>query len=66
MISLRCEENGILLKRVIPSYTSQKCSSCGFIHKNNRSGKTFLCLNCKLLIDADFNASINILALGSL
>ncbi len=66
ILSLRCEEFGILLKKVNPAYTSQKCSSCGFIHKENRKAENFLCLNCKNEMDADFNASINILALGSL
>jgi transposase len=66
MLSLRCEELGIYLKKINPVYTSQTCSSCGFIHKNNRLGDEFLCLNCGNKIDADFNAAINILALGCL
>ncbi len=66
MLSLRCEELGILFKKVNPAYTSQKCSSCGFTHKNNRQGEKFLCVNCKNTLDADYNASLNILALGSL
>lgn len=66
MLSLRCEELGILFKKVNPAYTSQKCSSCGFTHKNSRLGDKFLCVSCKNEMDSDFNASINILALGSL
>ena len=66
MLSMRCEEFGILFKKVNPAYTSQKCSSCGFTHKENRKAENFLCLNCKNKMDADFNASINILALESL
>lgn len=46
--------------------TSQICSSCGFKHKNNRYGEKFLCLKCKMNLDADHNAALNILALGSL
>jgi putative transposase len=65
-LSLRCEEQGILLKKVNPAYTSQKCSSCGFTHEENRKSEVFLCLDCGNTMDADFNASRNILALGSL
>ena len=66
MLSLRCEELGILFKKVHPAYTSQKCCSCGFTHKNNRHGEKFLCLDCGKSLDADYNASLNILALGCL
>jgi len=66
MLSLRCEENGIYFKKVNPSYTSQICSSCGFKHRDNRKGEKFLCLKCGKEFDADFNAALNILALGSL
>ena len=66
MLSLRCEEFGILFKKINPAYTSQKCCNCGFTHKNNRHGEIFLCVNCGEEKDADYNASLNILALGSL
>lgn len=66
MLSLRCEELGVFFKEVNPAYTSQTCSSCGFKHKNNRLGEKFLCLDCGNTLDADYNASLNILALGSL
>jgi len=66
MLSLRCEESGILYKEINPAFTSQTCYKCGFRHKNNRLGEKFLCLNCGSSLDADYNASLNILALGSL
>lgn len=66
MLSLRCEEQGIYFHKIDPSYTSQTCSSCGFKHKANRSGEKFLCLECGDVLDADYNAAKNILALGSL
>jgi hypothetical protein len=66
MLSLRCEELGIFFKEINPAYTSQTCSSCGFKHKNNRLVEKFLCLDCGNALDADYNASLNILALGSL
>jgi transposase len=54
------EENGVRITRVHAAYTSQTCSSCGFKHKNNRSGEKFLCLDCGHHMDADHNAAINI------
>ncbi len=58
------EENGILLTKVNPSYTSQTCSACEFIDKESRQGEIYHCTHCNLFIDADLNASINILRRG--
>lgn len=62
-LSYMCEENGVLLTLVNPSYTSQKCSQCGVICSENRNGKIYKC-SCGLKIDADLNAAINISRLG--
>jgi putative transposase len=59
-----CEENGILLIKVDPAYTSQTCSKCGSIHKESRSLELFKCIDCGYETDADLNASINILHRG--
>ena len=46
-----------------PKYTSQKCSSCGHISKENRKSQSnFLCVKCGHKEHADINASKNILA----
>jgi IS605 OrfB family transposase len=55
-----CDEYGINMVKVSPSYTSQTCSACGHIDKDNRKGETFHCLVCGYENDADVNASINI------
>jgi putative transposase len=39
--------------------TSKTCSNCKYINKKTKS-KTFSCKKCKLVIDRDINASINI------
>ena len=49
---------------VDPAYTSQTCSKCGFTHKTNRNGESFKCMKCGMELDADLNASINILNRG--
>lgn len=59
-----CEENRILFTRVNPSYTSQTCSICGTVDKTQRKGELYQC-SCGNLMDADFNASINILHRGA-
>jgi IS605 OrfB family transposase len=56
----RCEEHGVHVKRVSPTYTSQRCSKCGWTRKTNRKGKQFICKSCSFECDADINASINI------
>jgi IS605 OrfB family transposase len=59
-----CEENGILLTKINPAYTSQICSNCGFSHKNNRQKQLFKCLSCGSEFNADYNAALNILHRG--
>lgn len=41
------------------AYTSQMCSSCGFVHRANRKGNSFGCLSCGYLAHADVNAAKN-------
>lgn len=63
-LSRHCEENGILLTRVNPAYTSQECSRCGAIHEESRLKELYSCIECKNIIDADYNAALNILHRG--
>lgn len=57
------ELKGFKVIKVEPAYTSQTCSNCGAIIKNNRDGEFYNC-SCGLVIDADTNAAINILHRG--
>lgn len=57
--------NGVQLVVVEPAYTSRTCSCCKHIGK--RTNKVFNCTNqnCEVdVLDADFNASLNIASLG--
>ena len=49
---------------VKPVYTSQICSGCGEIVKKSLSVRTHKCPHCKLVLNRDHNAAINILRLG--
>lgn len=57
--------NGVKLVVVEPAYTSRTCSCCKHIGK--RTNKVFKCTNqnCEVdVLDADYNASLNIATLG--
>jgi len=55
-----CNEHGVHVVKVNPTYTSKRCSVCGWTRSSNRKGKQFKCGHCGNIIDADLNASINI------
>ena len=52
---------------VNPAYTSQTCRACGHVSRENRkkAGLNFKCVQCGHEADADVNAALNILALGT-
>lgn len=63
-IKYKAEEKGIRVVFVDPSYTSQRCSKCGHIHKDNRNIKVdqekFKCVACGFETNADYNAAKNL------
>ncbi len=60
-IENQANQYGIKVVKIAPSYTSQRCSECGYIHKNNRQDQsTFECQQCNLKVHADYNAAKNI------
>lgn len=60
-IENKAKEAGIKVKYINPRFTSQRCSKCGFIHKDNRPEQAkFICQSCGFEVNADFNASQNI------
>ena len=55
------------LRKVAPAYTSQTCSRCGHVHRDNRpSQAVFACGACGFRANADHNAAINILVRAGL
>ena len=61
----KAKEYGKVVIEVPAAYTSQACSSCGYIHKENRlTQESFKCLECNFELNADHNAAINIEKIG--
>lgn len=59
LISLS-ETKGFCFKEVNNEFRSQRCSSCGWVRKSNRKGKTFNCDLCSFTTDSDLNAASNL------
>lgn len=64
-IENKAKERGIVVVKIDPKYTSQRCSECGYIHKDNRpkgeKGQSyFKCVECGFEAHADYNAAKNI------
>ncbi|MGL5347845.1 MAG: RNA-guided endonuclease TnpB family protein [Peptostreptococcaceae bacterium] len=65
MIKYKSEREGITVKYINPAYTSQTCSRCGNVDKENRPKEQkgqayFKCTKCEFELNADHNAAINI------
>uniref|UniRef100_UPI001290D602 RNA-guided endonuclease InsQ/TnpB family protein n=1 Tax=Candidatus Oscillochloris fontis TaxID=2496868 RepID=UPI001290D602 len=62
-VTYKAEERGCTVARVDPRHTSQACSCCGHIARNNRRSRgRFVCRVCGFELHADLNAARNIAA----
>ena len=59
-IRSEAQKQGVLVYELNPTYTSQRCSVCGWVRKSNRVGKQFKCTSCGFTADADLNAAQNL------
>jgi IS605 OrfB family transposase len=65
MVEYKAKWRGNTVTKINPAYTSQECSNCGHIEKDNRKTQAnFCCLSCGHSENADVNASNNILRIG--
>ena len=65
-LKAKLEYKSARLIEVNPKHTSQRCAKCGFTDKGNRTTQaSFECLACGHRDNADVNAALNILALGT-
>ncbi len=64
LLEYKCERYGKILKKIDRYYpSSQTCNKCGKTYKV-KSNEIYRCPHCKLIIDRDYNAAINILNYG--
>jgi putative transposase len=65
MLEHKAEEFGSTIMKVDPRYTSQECSKCHFVSKENRPEQSvFHCQKCSHRENADTNSAKTILARG--
>lgn len=64
LTAYKVERRGGNIIVVNPRGTSQKCSGCGCVVEKDLSIRVHQCPSCKLVIDRDHNAALNILKLG--
>ncbi len=60
-LDYKAEARGMQVVKVDPRHTSQQCSRCGHLARNNRRSQSlFLCRACGYCINADLNAAYTI------
>jgi len=62
-VAYKAQAAGVPVVLVDPAYTSKTCHLCG--HRGHRSGLQFACTRCNVVMDADWNAAMNIAAAGA-
>jgi len=64
-IEYKSEMIGIKVVKITEEYTSRTCSSCGVVRKSNRKYRgLYACKDCGLVLNADVNASRNMIQKG--
>ncbi len=62
-VEYKAEERGCTVAGIDPRHTSQACSCCGHVARNNRRSRgRFVCRACGFELHADLNAARNIAA----
>lgn len=61
ILCYKAKMNSLNIVKVDPRFTSQACSKCGYVSRENRkSQKCFKCISCGYTHNADINAASNI------
>ena len=61
-LKLVAAQYDVRVEEISPTYTSQRCSDCGWTRRSNRAGQQFTCTACGHSANADENAACNIQA----
>lgn len=64
MLAYKEEESGGRVVPVNPNGTTQRCSRCGILVEKALSDRVHACPYCRLVMDRDLNAALNILERG--
>ena len=64
MLAYKAERAGAHMIRIDPRNTSQRCSGCNELVPKSLAVRIHSCPHCGLVIDRDWNASLNILRAG--
>ncbi len=56
----KCAEHNVRYILQPEQWTSKTCCNCGWIHRDLRGRKFFMCEDCGLVVDRDVNGAINI------
>ena len=62
-VTYKAQAAGVPVVLIDPAYTSKTCHLCG--HHGHRSALKFACTRCNMVMDADWNAAMNIAAAGA-
>ncbi|WP_372590066.1 transposase [Fervidobacterium thailandense] len=61
-LKYKAKTYGIQVIQIDEAYTSQTCSCCGAVDKNNRKHRgLYVCSSCGMVLNADVNGALNIL-----
>ncbi|MBC6938110.1 MAG: transposase, partial [Chloroflexi bacterium] len=61
-VAFKCGKQVVIIDRF--ERTTGKCSGCGHEQAVTLAERTFVCENCGLTLDRDYNAALNILEAG--
>jgi IS605 OrfB family transposase len=63
-VAYKAQDAGVSVVLIAPASTSKTCHHCGT--RGHRSRLTFVCTRCRIVLDADLNAALNIATAGAL
>jgi transposase len=59
-VTYKAKEHEIFVDDVLSNYTSQECSRCGYVSRDNLDRKRLCCISCSLSVHRDCNARASV------
>jgi len=60
LVTYRAREHEIFVDDVPSEYTSQECSRCGYVSRDNLDGKRLCCVSCGRSVHRDYDAGVSV------